>query len=280
VFTPRSLPGGAASNNALLSQQAYSTLSHACSGPRICELPAGLLQLTSCRRCGRPSPSPPLQSVQNVAARLVSGARRHDHITPILETLHWLPVRQRVIFKTAVLVWKCLHDAASRYLADLCVPAASTDGRRQSRSAVSEALAPGALDSDVYWPVFACWVWPQDLEPTTNCPSITRTVAFFHSSASSRPTCFSTTRRQCWLQLWVSCTHRPALLWLYSEFGADYKYPDSTLTETFHTTEANATSPIVRVVKYAYERRGLSEKGNCSLNKIKDILQLGLLFVY
>ena len=51
-------------------------------------------------------------------------------------------------------------------------------------------------------------------------------------------------------------------------------------TNISHTTEANATSPIVRVVKYAYERRGLSEKGNCSLNKIKDILQLSLLFVY
>jgi len=81
-----------------------------------------------------------LQSVQNAAARLVSGARRHDHITPVLATLHWLPVRQRVVFKTAVLVWKCLHGEAPRYLADLCVPAASTDGRRQSRSAVSGAL--------------------------------------------------------------------------------------------------------------------------------------------
>ena len=101
---------------------------------------AGLLQLTSCRRCRRPSPSPPLQSVQNATASLVSGARRHDHITPILATLHRLPLRQRVIFKTSMLVWKCPHDAAPRYLADLCVPTASTDGRRQSRSAVSGAL--------------------------------------------------------------------------------------------------------------------------------------------
>jgi len=43
---------------------------------------------------------------------LVSGAHRHDHITPVLVGLHWLPVRQRIIYKTAVLVWKCLlHDA-------------------------------------------------------------------------------------------------------------------------------------------------------------------------
>jgi len=27
-----------------------------------------------------------------------------------------------VIFNTTVLVWKCLHDAAPRYLADLCAP--------------------------------------------------------------------------------------------------------------------------------------------------------------
>jgi len=33
-----------------------------------------------------------LQSVQNAAARLVSGARRRDHITPVLQQLHWLPV--------------------------------------------------------------------------------------------------------------------------------------------------------------------------------------------
>jgi len=37
-------------------------------------------------------------------------------------------------------VSKSLHAAAPRYLADLCVPTASTDGRRQSRSAVSGVL--------------------------------------------------------------------------------------------------------------------------------------------
>ena len=40
-----------------------------------------------------------LQSVQNAAARLVSGARRYDHITPVLQELYWLPVRRRVDFK-------------------------------------------------------------------------------------------------------------------------------------------------------------------------------------
>ena len=56
-----------------------------------------------------------LQSVQNAAARLVTGA---GHITPILRQLHWLPVRQRVTFKIAVLVFQCLTGQAPAYLVD------------------------------------------------------------------------------------------------------------------------------------------------------------------
>jgi len=53
-----------------------------------------------------------LQAVQNVAARLITGARRRDHISPVLRQLHWLPVRLRVQFKLAVLVFKALHGQA------------------------------------------------------------------------------------------------------------------------------------------------------------------------
>ena len=45
-----------------------------------------------------------LQSVQNAAARMITGARRCDHISPLLWQLHWLPVRQRVTFKVLELV--------------------------------------------------------------------------------------------------------------------------------------------------------------------------------
>jgi len=48
-----------------------------------------------------------VQSIQD-AARLVPGAQHHDHIMPILWQLHWLPVRQPVQFKVAVLVFQCL----------------------------------------------------------------------------------------------------------------------------------------------------------------------------
>ena len=32
-----------------------------------------------------------LQRIQNIAARVVTRRKKHDHITPTLETLHWLP---------------------------------------------------------------------------------------------------------------------------------------------------------------------------------------------
>ena len=54
-----------------------------------------------------------LQVVQNAAARLVTGARRSEHMTPVLRDLHWLPVRQRITFKTAVLVYSTFKCIAS-----------------------------------------------------------------------------------------------------------------------------------------------------------------------
>ena len=35
-----------------------------------------------------------LQSEHNAAARLITGTRRCDHISPVLRQLHWLPARQ------------------------------------------------------------------------------------------------------------------------------------------------------------------------------------------
>jgi hypothetical protein len=53
-----------------------------------------------------------LQSVQNAAARLVTGLGRRDHVTPVLQQLHWLPIRRRVLFKLmtlSIVRWLGLH---------------------------------------------------------------------------------------------------------------------------------------------------------------------------
>ena len=57
--------------------------------------------------------------VQNAAVRLVVGAGRHDRVSEHLKNLHWLPVEQRVEFKTALMTFRCLYDIAPVYLSDL-----------------------------------------------------------------------------------------------------------------------------------------------------------------
>ena len=63
-----------------------------------------------------------LQRVQNVAARIVMQCPRRDHITPHLESLHWLPVEHRIIFKILLLAYKCMNNLAPNYLSELVTP--------------------------------------------------------------------------------------------------------------------------------------------------------------
>ena len=60
-----------------------------------------------------------LQLAQNAAARMLTRTRKFDHITPVLENLHWLPIRYRIQFKLLLLTWKALNDMAPSYISDL-----------------------------------------------------------------------------------------------------------------------------------------------------------------
>src|SRR5690349_10128720 len=57
-----------------------------------------------------------LQRIQNSLARVISGATAFSHINPVLRSLHWLPVEQRVLFKLGVLTYKVLHHHLPSYL--------------------------------------------------------------------------------------------------------------------------------------------------------------------
>ena len=60
-----------------------------------------------------------LQMVQNAAARLLTGTKKRDHITPVLASLHWLPVQFRIHFKILLFVYKALNGLAPAYITDL-----------------------------------------------------------------------------------------------------------------------------------------------------------------
>ena len=80
-----------------------------------------------------------LQHVQNAAARLISKTQRSDHITPVLFSLHWLPIEARISFKILLLTYKILNGLAPGYLSDLISP--YKPNRRNLRSAEKNLLA-------------------------------------------------------------------------------------------------------------------------------------------
>ena len=58
----------------------------------------------------------------NAAAKGITCKQKLDHITPLLIELHWLPVRQRIIFKILLYTLKALHGPAPTYLTELISP--------------------------------------------------------------------------------------------------------------------------------------------------------------
>ncbi|CAB4021410.1 Hypothetical predicted protein [Paramuricea clavata] len=60
-----------------------------------------------------------LQAVQNFACRIIANGKKIDHITPILKDIGWLPVKEHLLFKDLVMIYKCINSLAPKYLCDL-----------------------------------------------------------------------------------------------------------------------------------------------------------------
>jgi hypothetical protein len=71
-----------------------------------------------------------LQSVENMCARFVSGIKKYEHISPTLQTLHWLKISYRVEYKILTYVFKCIAGTAPKYLVD----SLETEHHRKLRS--------------------------------------------------------------------------------------------------------------------------------------------------
>ena len=62
-----------------------------------------------------------LQLIQNAAAQVLTRTKRSEHITPVLKSLHWLPVSYRIDFKVLLLVYKSLNGLGPEYMNDILV---------------------------------------------------------------------------------------------------------------------------------------------------------------
>ena len=76
------------------------------------------------------------------AARLVTLSKPNYHISPILETLHWLPVKQRIDFKIVCYCYKCFHGSAPTYLEELVCPYRPVRCLRSSDSLLVKKFPP------------------------------------------------------------------------------------------------------------------------------------------
>jgi len=88
---------------------------------------------------------------------------RFDHITPILRQLHWLKAKERIDFKLALLVFKCIHGSAPPYLADELSRPADSLARCRLRSVSSSIMVVRRTRlttvGDRSFPVAASRVW-------------------------------------------------------------------------------------------------------------------------
>ena len=80
-----------------------------------------------------------LQLIQNTAARVLTKSRKYDHITPVLASLHWLPVTFRIDFKIVLFAFKALQGSAPIYISDLV---SKYEPTRTLRSADKHLLTP------------------------------------------------------------------------------------------------------------------------------------------
>ena len=60
-----------------------------------------------------------VQLFQNAAARVLTRTRKYDHVSPLLSTQHWLPIKHCIDFKILLITLKALNGLAPQYLSKL-----------------------------------------------------------------------------------------------------------------------------------------------------------------
>ena len=107
---------------------------------------------------------------------------RFDHITPVLERLHWLPINSRVSFKLATLAFKTRQSNEPGYLASLLQPYQPT---REFRSSSKDLLVVTTTKSRIGSRAFsrsASTTWnnlPDEVKHCDNLPSFRKNLKTF-----------------------------------------------------------------------------------------------------
>ena len=93
-----------------------------------------------------------LQRVHNCLARVVTRSPHFSRSVPLLKSLHWLPVRYRIIFKICTITYQALSNKQPAYLHSMFIPARQP---RQLRSSGSDLLSVPRVKTNAGTRVFS-----------------------------------------------------------------------------------------------------------------------------
>ncbi|KAI2646255.1 hypothetical protein H4Q32_024563 [Labeo rohita] len=126
-----------------------------------------------------------LQLIQNTAARILTRTRKSEHITPVLRSLHWLPVIFRIDFKVLLLIYKSLNGLGPKYIADMLT---EYKPNRPLRSLGSSQLEiPRVHTRESAFSYYAARSWNQ-LPEEIKCA---KTFTFIHLNLDSKLICLA-----------------------------------------------------------------------------------------
>jgi hypothetical protein len=91
-----------------------------------------------------------LQTLQNRAARIIFRCNRLEPSAPLRRELHWLPVKERVVFKVLLLTYKGVNNLAPAYLAEFLKK--YTPGRVNLRSGNQHLITVPRTHRQCCWP--------------------------------------------------------------------------------------------------------------------------------
>lgn len=115
-----------------------------------------------------------LQRIQNRCARLIFKKPKLTHASPLLKELHWLPVAQRIQFRTLVHTYKALNHLSPKYLSSLLsIQRSSSYTLRSSVSTCLFVPKSKKRAGDSAFSIHAPRLWNKLPHPVRNSNSIT-----------------------------------------------------------------------------------------------------------
>ena len=57
-----------------------------------------------------------LQHVQNMGCRIITNLWKYDHITNSMRQLHWLRIKEQILYKLGLIMYKCKNNLTPEYL--------------------------------------------------------------------------------------------------------------------------------------------------------------------